>query len=192
MEISNNSIAILLATYNGETYLKEQIDSLLAQTYQDWHLYVHDDGSYGPNKHDMYLEQWDHVLENDEDFKYHKNSYAGWWYCCIPVKKIDRSHLPIPLFIRGDDVEFSLANNAEFLSLNGICIWHKGFANKFNANLELYMVHRNSLIIQAMSGICKGIDFMERIDGFFWKELKRLSYNNGLSVEGSISSRVTI
>ena len=45
MEISNNSIAILLATYNGETYLKEQIDSLLAQTYQDWHLYVHDDGS---------------------------------------------------------------------------------------------------------------------------------------------------
>ena len=140
--------------------------------------YVHDDGSYGPNKHDMHLEQWDHVLENDEDFKYHKNSYAGWWYCCIPVKKIDRNHLPIPLFIRGDDVEFSLANNAEFLSLNGICIWHKGFANKFNANLELYMVHRNSLIIQAMSGICKGIDFMERIDGFFWKELKRLSYNN--------------
>ena len=45
MEISNNCIAILLATYNGETYLKEQIDSLLAQTYQDWHLYVHDDGS---------------------------------------------------------------------------------------------------------------------------------------------------
>ena len=42
---SNNSIAILMATYNGETYLKEQIDSLLAQTYQDWHLYVHDDGS---------------------------------------------------------------------------------------------------------------------------------------------------
>jgi len=53
--------------------------------------YVHDDGSYGPNKHDMHLEQWDHVLENDEDFKYHKNSYAGWWYCCIPVKKMDKN-----------------------------------------------------------------------------------------------------
>ena len=43
--MTNNSIAILMATYNGETYLKEQIDSLLAQTCQDWHLYVHDDGS---------------------------------------------------------------------------------------------------------------------------------------------------
>jgi glycosyltransferase involved in cell wall biosynthesis len=38
-------IAILMATYNGEKYLREQIDSLLAQTCQDWHLYMHDDGS---------------------------------------------------------------------------------------------------------------------------------------------------
>ena len=140
--------------------------------------YVHDDGSYGPNKRDMHLEKRKDVFENDEEFKYHKNSYAGWWYCCIPVKKIDRNRLPIPLFIRGDDVEFSLANNAEFISLNGICIWHKGFANKFSANLELYIVHRNSLIIQAMSGICKGINFIGRIDDFFWNELRRLSYDN--------------
>ena len=40
-----STIAILLATYNGERFIKEQLDSLLAQTYQDWHLYVHDDGS---------------------------------------------------------------------------------------------------------------------------------------------------
>lgn len=40
-----NNIAILMATYNGEKYLREQIDSLFEQTYQDWHLYVHDDGS---------------------------------------------------------------------------------------------------------------------------------------------------
>ena len=40
-----STIAILMATYNGEKYLGEQIDSLLAQTYKDWHLYIHDDGS---------------------------------------------------------------------------------------------------------------------------------------------------
>lgn len=39
------TIAILLATYNGEKYLKEQLDSLLSQTMTDWHCYVHDDGS---------------------------------------------------------------------------------------------------------------------------------------------------
>lgn len=40
-----SQIAILMATYNGEKYLREQIDSLIMQTYKDWHLYVHDDGS---------------------------------------------------------------------------------------------------------------------------------------------------
>jgi glycosyltransferase involved in cell wall biosynthesis len=42
---SKSEIAILMATYNGEKYLGEQIDSILAQTYHDWHLYIHDDGS---------------------------------------------------------------------------------------------------------------------------------------------------
>ena len=38
-------IAILLTTYNGSQFLKEQIDSLVAQTYQHWQLYVRDDQS---------------------------------------------------------------------------------------------------------------------------------------------------
>lgn len=41
----NEEIAILMATYNGEKYLAEQLDSLLNQTCQNWHLYIHDDGS---------------------------------------------------------------------------------------------------------------------------------------------------
>ena len=140
--------------------------------------FVHEDGSYGPNKKIMDMEIWKNVFENDEDIPFQKNSYAGWWYCCVPVQKIRREHLPVPLFIRGDDVEFSLANKAEFLTLNGICIWHKGFTSKFNANLELYMVHRNSLIIQAMSGVCEGIDFVKRIEKYFVSNMCRLSYNN--------------
>ena len=39
------SIAILLATYNGEKYLSEQLQSLLNQTNKDWKLYVRDDSS---------------------------------------------------------------------------------------------------------------------------------------------------
>lgn len=38
-------ILILLSTYNGEKYLKEQLDSLFLQTYQDFKLIVRDDGS---------------------------------------------------------------------------------------------------------------------------------------------------
>lgn len=42
---NDKKIAILMATYNGEKYIREQIDSLLAQTNQDWNLYIHDDHS---------------------------------------------------------------------------------------------------------------------------------------------------
>lgn len=43
--MSGAGIDILLATYNGERYLAEQIDSLLGQTFKDWRLIARDDGS---------------------------------------------------------------------------------------------------------------------------------------------------
>jgi rhamnosyltransferase len=42
---TTDKIAVLLAAYNGESYIGEQIDSLLRQSYTEWELYIHDDGS---------------------------------------------------------------------------------------------------------------------------------------------------
>lgn len=38
-------IAVLLATYNSELFVRAQIDSIIKQTYQDWILYIRDDCS---------------------------------------------------------------------------------------------------------------------------------------------------
>ena len=38
-------IAVLMSTYNGEKYVKEQIDSILLQKDVDVYLYIRDDGS---------------------------------------------------------------------------------------------------------------------------------------------------
>lgn len=43
-------IDILMATYQGAPYLETQINSILNQTYQDWHLWVGDDGSTDDTK----------------------------------------------------------------------------------------------------------------------------------------------
>lgn len=40
-----SSVAVLMSTYNGEKYLKEQIDSILAQKDVDVTLFIRDDGS---------------------------------------------------------------------------------------------------------------------------------------------------
>jgi len=42
---SPRCVAILLATYNGEKFLVEQLESLLAQTHRNWVIYASDDGS---------------------------------------------------------------------------------------------------------------------------------------------------
>ena len=45
METMKSNIAILMATYNGGEYLREQINSIINQTIDNWTLYIHDDGS---------------------------------------------------------------------------------------------------------------------------------------------------
>ena len=138
--------------------------------------YVKGDGSFGPRKPPLDLRETEAVLTNEVELADLNNSYAGWWYCCIPTKTMDLNDLPLPLFIRGDDVEYSVKQNAKFITLAGICIWHKGFVSKYNAALELYLVHRNSMITQAISGVYENMNFMARIDGLFWKELRCFSY----------------
>lgn len=38
-------ITVLLAVYNGSRYIREQMDSLLSQTFKDFKIMIHDDGS---------------------------------------------------------------------------------------------------------------------------------------------------
>lgn len=44
-ESKRPSVAVLMSTYNGEKYLREQLDSILSQKDVDVHIYIRDDGS---------------------------------------------------------------------------------------------------------------------------------------------------
>ena len=39
-------IDILMATYNGDLYLAQQLESIIGQSYTDWRLIVRDDCSH--------------------------------------------------------------------------------------------------------------------------------------------------
>nr|AYQ74166.1 glycosyltransferase family 2 protein [Cohnella candidum] len=45
MEPHSGKVAVLLSVYNGEKYLRDFLDSLVAQTFKDFVLWVRDDGS---------------------------------------------------------------------------------------------------------------------------------------------------
>lgn len=45
VEEMEDTVAILMATYNGDKYIEEQIQSIINQTYKNWQLFIRDDGS---------------------------------------------------------------------------------------------------------------------------------------------------
>ena len=75
--------------------------------------------------------------------------YAGWWFCCIPMTAIQRVGLPLPLFVHFDDVEYGLRTGRSFITLNGVCVWHESFDNRYSSSMEYYDM-RNTLITSAL------------------------------------------
>lgn len=45
MNISDETVAVILCTYNGEKYIKDQLDSLQRQTHRNIKVFISDDGS---------------------------------------------------------------------------------------------------------------------------------------------------
>ena len=72
---------------------------------------------------------------------------AGWWYMVMPSKVVKEYGLPLQIFVRGDDVEYSLRCNRQNISINGICVWHEPFCKKYNEIMEDYYLVRNMLLI---------------------------------------------
>lgn len=52
-------IGVITVTYNSKEVIADFLSSLFAQTYQDWHLYVYENGS--PNKINNLLDEYDKV-----------------------------------------------------------------------------------------------------------------------------------
>lgn len=67
-----NSVTVLLSTYNGEKYLREQLDSVLNQKKVDVRILVRDDGS-----NDKTLEILDEYDNKFKNFEYYKNGNLG-------------------------------------------------------------------------------------------------------------------
>ena len=118
------------------------------------------------------------MLQKEEAKTKKADSYAGWWYCCIPATMIEKNGFSLPLFIRVDDTEFSFRNQAKFITMNGICVWHMGFTLKFNYFMEYYQVFRNFLIEEACNpSRGRRERIWSRFNGLFLSEILRFNYN---------------
>ncbi len=139
--------------------------------------YLGADGGQNPSKRHGSVSDMADMLQKEESKTKKADSYAGWWYCCVPASMIERNGYALPLFIRGDDTEFSWRNNAKFITMNGICVWHMGFTLKFNYFMEYYQVFRNLLIAESCNPGGRRNRIWSRFTGMFLSEILRFNYD---------------
>lgn len=82
----------------------------------------------------------------------HPRHYNGWWFFAFPLAVLDRAGLPLPLFLRGDDVEFGcrlMRQGVPTVSPPGIAVWHEPCERKGRSWHAFYEL-RNLLIVGAL------------------------------------------
>lgn len=74
--------------------------------------------------------------------------YGGWWFFAFAIDQV--KHHPFPFFVRGDDISFSLMNDFQITTLNGVVSFQDDFSEKESAQ-TLYLDLRNHLIHHLVS-----------------------------------------
>ncbi len=107
-------------------------------------------------------------MENESALSRSSKMYGGWWFFAFPVAQVTRH--PFPFFVRGDDVNFSLANEFAITTLNGVVSFADDFTDKespltWYLDLRSHMVHHLTLEKmevgrRALAGI--GVSFFKR------------------------------
>ncbi|TDV50990.1 glycosyltransferase [Actinophytocola oryzae] len=81
-------------------------------------------------------------------------TYNGWWMCLFPREVVEKNGLPLPLFIKCDDAEYSLrAGSVDMptVTLPGSAVWHEPWTDKNDTkDWTVYFHMRNRLIMAAL------------------------------------------
>ena len=147
----------LLITYAFLSYLKKEYEEAFIggsmyrtdkKTVQNERAdrWDYERGKVVPIGHNLDMSDSANLAINEEE---EEINYLSWWYCVMPAEIPTEENLPLPIFIKRDDIEYGLRNGKTFITLNGIFVWHEPFENKRPAFLEYYY-NRNQCIMESM------------------------------------------
>ena len=140
--------------------------------------YVIKSGAYRRVKWEkIYIDQVEDIAENESIDVEVKNAYGAWWYSCIPLKAVRESGLPLPLFVRCDDVEYGMRIKPTYMTMNGICVWHEGFEGRFRPSVDCYQYIRNFMVMMAMDDCASEKMFVARWERNIRLHMRTLEYD---------------
>lgn len=140
--------------------------------------YVRDSGGYAKIKPDLLVDDPHDVVLNETISVEHDKAYGAWWFSCIPLSSIKENGLPLPFFVRCDDVEYGMRCQPTYMTMNGICVWHSRFVGRFRASVDCYQYVRNMLITIAVDNCSSESAFMLRFWRVFHIYLRTLNYSS--------------
>ena len=125
--------------------------------------------------------------------------YGAWWCFALPLSDADLHGLPMPFFIKFDDVEYGLrtvSEKAPVIAMNGVAVRHEDFDLKYSPHLEYYNI-RNNLITgtihgrvglrEAISRLIKSVGKSILLYRYDTAELMMRAYGDFLSGAGCLS-----
>lgn len=144
-----------LLSLTNDAYMEANINGAMLEIgcpnkqYEDV-SHVRADGLYEQLKGELFIDDLADIAVNEKIDVEVPDAYGAWWYSCIPISRIKKCGLPLPFFIRCDDVEYGVRCQSIYMSMNGICVWHEGFGSKFRPAFDIYQFVRNFLIMTAL------------------------------------------
>ena len=119
-------------------------------TWQMWENTAIFDRKCRPLDTETDLRRRDEVVEMEfaSTNRHTAKMYGGWWFFAFPLAAV--RHMPFPFFVRGDDVNFCLANDFRVTTLNGVVAFADDFIYKetpltWYLDLRSHMVHHLTL-----------------------------------------------
>lgn len=183
----------IFRTYTFLTLVKDEYKNIFiggsmlrldSQTIQTECGAVWNKGMLKSLKHNLDLRTCESCLYNDIE---ESCDYNAWWYCVTPMEYIKTDNLPMPIFIRGDDVEYGLRNVEQITQVNGICVWHEPFENKYSSMMYYYIL-RNRCIDNAVRGIDYPVEMAIKDYTEQWEnEMKLCRYKNAHLLSSGIN-----
>lgn len=139
--------------------------------------YVLSSGAYHRVKEDMRIDRTQDIAANEAIDVEVPKAYGAWWYSCIPLDVVRERGLPLPLFVRCDDVEYGMRTDPTYMTMNGICVWHEGFEGRFRPSVDCYQYVRNFLVMIAMDDCASERLFVQRLGRNVRLHLRTMSYD---------------
>ncbi|MFB4348247.1 glycosyltransferase [Microbacterium sp. CR_7] len=90
------------------------------------------------------------LRDTPELHRYLGADFNGWWMCLIPTAILREIGLSLPVFLKFDDVEYSLRareHGYPTVCLPGVAVWHMAWHDKDPTRTwEEYFIHRNRVV----------------------------------------------